>query len=133
MFVMGAMTDENMTGRAQIILVATGVGAMPMSRPQVVQDAEMEMALPVAAPAPATHGTEAALAHSLFAGAQPSTAWVMADAEEQRTSVREGLLGNPKQSPVEEEQFVSALPALSPDNLDLPAFLRRRRSVGPQK
>lgn len=130
MFVMGAMTDENMTGRAQIILVATGVGALPVIQTQIAKPAERELP---AASVKAPQTADAALAQSLFASAQPSTAWVMAEGEEPHHLPTEPLVGNPKQSLAEDEQFVSALPAMSPDNLDLPAFLRRRRNVGHQK
>ena len=121
MFVMGAMTDDNMTGRAQIILVATGVGTIPLPVP----------AEPAAEDAPA-------LADRLFANVQPAAAqpveWVIA--EDQRLPAGDGrpeaearLLGNPRPPAVDDQQLVAAgpAPALSSDNLDLPAFLRRRR------
>jgi len=125
-FVMGAMTDENMNGRTQIILVATGVGAMPMSRPEA-REPEVEMAIPLPARQAVADDAQAELAHSLFAGVQPTAAWVM-EADEQRATSQQRLVGNPKSTPDDEEQFVSNLPSMASDNLDLPAFLRRRRS-----
>jgi cell division protein FtsZ len=116
-FVMGAMTDESMTGRAQVILVATGVGSTPMPLPESRAPAAnvvyASQPNPVAQPAVVEPAPEPALAQSLFAAIQPnpkSVEWVVA----------------------EEPAFAAApalAPALSPDNLDLPAFLRRRRSL----
>jgi cell division protein FtsZ len=127
MFVMGAMTDENMTGRVQIILIATGVGATPLPEP----------ILPAAAatttPAPqAALDSQPDLAHSLFAGVQPPSGrpmeWVVAS--DSATPSEDKLVGNPKRSDIE-DPFVAATaaPVLSADNLDLPAFLRRRRGT----
>jgi len=110
--VMGVMVDENMTGRAQVILVATGVGAKPVS----VAPVEVVAEDPVTVPAPESATVpEPALARSLFANVQTNATqpveWLMA-----------------------EEHIVAGTPGptLSPDNLDLPAFLRRRRT-GPLK
>jgi len=110
--VIGVMVDENMTGRAQVILVATGVGAKPIS----VAPVEVVAEDPVTVPAPESATVpEPALARSLFANVQTNATqpveWVMA-----------------------EEHIVAGTPSptLSPDNLDLPAFLRRRRT-GPLK
>lgn len=116
LFVMGAMMDENMNGRAQVILVATGVGATPIVEgpARTVAVAGEPIGSPVASASPTP---EPALAQSLFAGIQPSTVepveWLVAD-------------GQP---------FLAAerVPAHSPDNLDLPAFLRRRRGPTPLK
>jgi len=103
--VFGVMVDENMTGLAQVILVATGVGAnpIPASRPETARDA----AEPDPAPAPEP---EPALARSLFAnaaGQAQSVKWVMP-----------------------EEAIVAGAPApaMIADDLDVPAFLRRRRA-----
>ena len=113
-FVMGAMTDETMTGRAQVILVATGVGSTPMPPLESRVPAEAAALLNNATrPVSVQPTPEPALAQSLFAAIQPNpkpVEWVVAD----------------------EPAFAAApvlAPALSPDNLDLPAFLRRRRST----
>lgn len=132
MFVMGAMTDENMTGRTQIILVATGVGAMPLPEPVTPIEAATVTPAPQTVTVP-----QSDLAHSLFAGVQQPAGrqmeWVVA--ADSRTHAEEKLIGNPKQGDPD-EPFVTAAsaPALTSDNLDLPAFLRRRRgSAAPLK
>ena len=127
LFVMGAMTDETMTGRAQVILVATGVGATPLPEPirSVAATSVNPFPQPVTVPQPD-------LAHSLFAGVQPPAGrqmeWVVAP--DSRNSAEKKLIGNPKQGDADEPFVAPApAPALTSDNLDLPAFLRRRRGT----
>lgn len=108
--VIGVMLDENMAGRAQVILVATGVGANPIPAAPVEAAVEEATAAPGAAAEPAPL-PEPALARSLFANIQTKhpqpVEWVMAD-----------------------EHIVAGTPGptMATDNLDLPAFLRRRRA-----
>jgi cell division protein FtsZ len=101
--VMGATIDPIMAGRAQAILVATGVGGTPSRVAQVEPPARVETAAP-SSPTP-----QETLAESLFANARS---------------------GPPAQSRqlewmVAEEPEV--IPTPIPDNLDIPAFMRRRR------
>lgn len=108
--VMGATLDESMVGRAQVIMVATGIGASdrklndaaPAAEPaDSARDAEMK--------AEAHPPAEAELAGSLFAALRPPDSrpleWVVTD---EPTAPR------------------------SPDNLDIPAFMRRRRLFAPR-
>lgn len=96
--VMGATIDEAMDGRAQVILVVTGVREMSLGDASAADQSEA----PQPAPAP-----EPALAGALFANVQPHAAqrleWVV-----------ENEVSSPTQS-------------IAPENLDLPAFMRRRR------
>ncbi len=101
--VLGATIDPIMAGRAQAILVATGVGDTPSRVVQVGPPARVETV------APSDPASQETLAESLFANArsgQPAQSrqleWVVAEEAE-------------------------AIPAPIPDNLDLPAFMRRRR------
>jgi cell division protein FtsZ len=108
-FIMGVMTDENMTGRVQITLVATGVGGIPIPEPLPRVDAVLAPASrPQAAASPAP---EPALAQELFAAVKPSSEWVMQE---------------------EPQLFVGSGPKTraNTDPMDLPAFLRRRNAGG---
>ncbi len=109
--VMGTMIDPIMAGRAQVILVATGVGDTPSRTTQASPEHSRKVEPParvetVSSSNPASSTT---LADSLFATArseQPAQSrqleWVVAEEAE-------------------------TIPAPIPDNLDLPAFMRRRR------
>ena len=113
-FVMGVMTDENMTGRVQIILVATGVGATPLPEPLPRVNAVLapkHLTHQAAEPAPTGADGEPALAQELFAGVKPNSEWVMAEDETQM------FVGQPVKS-------------RTTDPMDLPAFLRRRNATG---
>jgi cell division protein FtsZ len=145
MFVMGAMTDENLSGRTQIILIATGVGATPLTAPIQVVPSTDESAAMFQSTVPDANSADNDLAHSLFAGVQASqqtVEWVVAGErqrapanqlieDERKSRGEERLIGNPRPSIDDgDQQLVAAgqLSSLSPDNLDLPAFLRRRRN-----
>ncbi len=97
--VLGATLDESMTGRAQVILVATGVTPSQLR--------------PVSAPRQPEPQAETALAGALFANVQPpatrAVEWVVA--------------ADPQPDPEPESSPL----VMSPDNLDIPAFMRRRR------
>jgi cell division protein FtsZ len=108
-FIMGVMTDENMTGRVQITLVATGVGGIPLPEPLPRVDAVLA---PASRPqAAATPAPEPALAQELFAAVKPSSEWVMQ--EEPQLFVGSGAKARANSDP-----------------MDLPAFLRRRNAGG---
>jgi cell division protein FtsZ len=107
-FIMGVMTDESMTGRVQITLIATGVNGIPIPEPLPRSDAVLaprsrpQTAAPQAA-------VEPALAQELFATVQPASEWVMQD---------------------EPQLFVGAAgKSRTSDPMDLPAFLRRRNGT----
>jgi cell division protein FtsZ len=109
--VMGATIDPIMAGRAQAILVATGVGGAPSCAAQSSPERSRRVEPParVETVSPSSPTSPTTLADTLFATArseQPAQSrqleWVVAEEAE-------------------------AIPAPIPDNLDLPAFMRRRR------
>jgi cell division protein FtsZ len=105
--IFGAALDPMMTGRAQVILVATGFEKK--AAPESVRNAEAPAPAPARTPRPAPvqppTPQELHLADALF-----SQALVGADADDQ-------------------PWVPSEHPAAQTNNLDIPAFLRRRRSI----
>jgi cell division protein FtsZ len=125
--VMGATLDPMMTGRAQVILVATGVGgkAAPITPLLTVVD-RVKPAIAASTPAPASVPvTPESLAGSLFANvpAQPGPGpaeWVVAG----HGAGYRAEASEPTPSGISSELMPQIL---SPENLDIPAFMRRRR------
>jgi cell division protein FtsZ len=104
--IFGATIDPLMNGRAQVILVATGLGSQPLSQ---AAPAVAEVAIPHAAPTPTPPPlTEASAAH-------------LAEALFSRAAV--------PPSPLEHPWVVTDAPSPKSPDLDEPAFLRRRRSL----
>lgn len=101
--VFGATHDPLMTGRAQAILIVTGLEPAPAPAP--LAETRAEAPAPAAAPPPAEPPQSGALADALFSRA---------------------LSGSREDA---EPWAVSEPPAADPNNLDVPAFLRRRRSL----
>lgn len=109
--VFGTAFDATLNGRAQVILIATGFDTTPPVQPKVAQPAVAEAALPLHTarpvrkpeplPAATTH-----LAEALFSRAL-----------------------TPAEDSQDEQMFVTAPPAANPNSLDIPAFLRRRRTM----
>jgi cell division protein FtsZ len=111
--VFGTAFDDTLKGRAQVILIVTGFDAAPPVLPKVAQPVAVETALPLhtvrptparkpeALPAASTH-----LAEALFSRAL-----------------------TPTEDGQDEQMFVTAPPAANPNSLDIPAFLRRRRTM----
>jgi cell division protein FtsZ len=108
--VFGATVDKLMTGRAQVILVATGLEAPTVPAPvpaRVVTIAQSTPQSPALQPQPAGQ-----LAEALFTRAL-------------KTPVDE-----PAIEPVLAPSGASGMPGTGPlSNLDVPAFLRRRRTL----
>jgi cell division protein FtsZ len=108
----GATIDPVMAGRTQVILIVTGFSQTPT--PQTAQPAGAATFPPVpAAPALATPppAEPADLAEALFSRAVAAPAL-------------------PSSMPVQEAWYPRESPAATdPNNLDVPAFLRRRRSL----
>ncbi len=107
--VMGASIDPIMAGRAQVILVATGV--TPVESAPLLGPAATPKPVHVSAPQPESQET---LAETLFANIQQPA----------QSRQLEWVVAN---DPVGE-----AIPAPIPDNLDIPAFMRRRRLFTPK-
>ncbi len=106
--IFGATIEPLMNGRVQVILVATGLGRQPR---QKAMEAASEMVIrrptpaPVLAPAPLDEPPAPHLAEALF----------------QQASAASGPLQRP--------WVVTDAPASKVNDLDEPAFLRRRRSL----
>jgi cell division protein FtsZ len=108
--VFGTAFDQTLFGRAQVILIATGFDVTPPA--PITKPVPVEKPLPLhtvrpvpaspTAPAPAT----AHLAEALFSRAL-----------------------TPAEDSQDEQMFVTAPPAANPNSLDIPAFLRRRRTM----
>lgn len=107
--IFGATLDPLMTGRAQAILVATGLPELPTATPF----APRVVTLPAAAPK----------AHTPPTGAEPQPAGQLAEALFNRAL-------SPKPAEKDEPAWSgSEAHAPAGANLDVPAFLRRRRSL----
>jgi cell division protein FtsZ len=112
--VFGATIDPMMSGRAQVILVATGLGGQPLSdvmahasdvllrRPATSTDECTTHPMALAAEEPAVHLAEALFSQAIAGAQAPDEPWVVTGAP------------NPTQRL---------------NDLDVPAFLRRRRSL----
>ncbi len=104
--IFGATIDPMMNGRAQVILVATGLGSQPqLQAAAVAPEAIIHPAVP--APAP------------------------LAEAKEPRPHLAETLFNRAAApaSPLERPWVVTDAPSPKTHDLDEPAFLRRRRSL----
>ncbi len=105
--VFGASVDPSMVGRAQVILVATGFSQIGLPAP--VKTMTTPAAAPQPEPKPAVH--EANLAVQLFSRAVNTDPMAPAEPEAQPALA------------------ASEASAVNPNNLDIPAFLRRRRTI----
>lgn len=120
--VFGATLDETMMDRVQVILVATGVGGYVDEDAEAV--AEIELPHPAAAAeaaSPVMPARQPSLARSLFAAVQP---------------VPQPVIAMPQMMSVEHQpdwematEQIPSSPNFTPDNLDIPAFMRRRMSL----
>ncbi len=113
--VFGASMDASMQGRAQVILIATGF----------TQRAPEPRALPVITAVPTTTPTEpeAAPTPEPVAEAKPAP----------RVNLAQALFSQAMSAEPKVESFVAQEVQVNPNNLDTPAFLRRRRSIGDLK
>lgn len=111
--VMGATHDERMTGRAQVILIVTGLGALTL---EDVFPGVMTQASQGSEPLPIPQSTS-----------QPpsSVNCVQVTAYSQTSAYQD--LSSPNQTPP--ETTLMSTPNLHANNLDIPAFLRRRMRV----
>ncbi|MBL8093540.1 MAG: cell division protein FtsZ [Anaerolineales bacterium] len=113
--VFGASMDPAMQGRAQVILIATGfTQRAPEPRPLPVIAAQ-----PIEQPSE----TESAPAHESVAAAKPAP----------RVNLAQALFSQAMSPEPKAESFVAQEVTVNPNNLDIPAFLRRRRSIGDLK
>ncbi|MBI4769464.1 MAG: cell division protein FtsZ [Chloroflexi bacterium] len=112
--VFGATTDPTMAGKAQVILVATGVGGRPLE--EIVPGAEA-----LRQRAPAVPVMEAALAPRRLAHfTAPGAGRLPVEGP-----TRGAEAANP--APRQPVWVVAPDSGLDPDNLELPAFLRKER------
>lgn len=112
--VFGASVEPAMTGRAQVIMVATGVGGHTLEEVMSQQPLNRWRPEPVAAPAKADRPTPPA--------AEPIHAQEYAD-----VTAPPPEDGSADADPRQMHWVVAEPAAVVPDNIDIPAFLRRRR------
>ena len=120
--VFGATLDETMMDRVQVILVATGVGSYVEEDAEAVAEIELpHPAAAVGAASPVIPARQPSLARSLFAAVQP---------------VPQPAVALPQMMSVEHQpdwemaaEQIPSSPNFTPDNLDIPAFMRRRMSL----
>lgn len=112
----GVMTDPRMEERAQVILVITGLGAMPI-------EAAMPTRARVAEPEPARSSAEPVRMASIPTTAAATPAATQAPAPSVRSFTE--TVSPPMQSQMR-KQPASEISSPTPANIDLPAFLRRR-------
>ena len=115
--VFGASMDASMQGKAQVILIATGfTQRAPEARPLPVI-----AAVPAAMPAQAEAEPAPVEEHAVEAKPAP------------RVNLAQALFSQAMSAEPKTESFVAQEVTVNPNNLDIPAFLRRRRSIGDLK
>jgi len=119
--VMGTTLDPMMMGRTQVILVATGVSERIKTPREtatyVAAPSAMAPSVTAPTPVPVKPGS---LAGSLFANIPTPTT-----SQPDPTSAEWDV--------TESSEPISSAPVLSPENLDIPAFMRRRRLLASSK
>lgn len=116
--VFGATLDETMMDRVEVILVATGVGGYVEEDAEAAAEVELPQATAAAeAASPVMLARRPSLASSLFANVQ--------SAPQPAINSQSTFDANWEMT---EEQIPSS-PNFTPDNLDIPAFMRRRMSL----
>jgi len=119
--VMGVVNDDRMVNRAQAILIVTGIGARPIQ--EVLPGAERLKA------APAEQYSTAVINPAVSKTTSHSEVLPLANASQNATAgevdmdVQKMQLFTLPQQPISTESN----PLLTTENLDIPAFLRRRR------
>jgi len=120
--VFGATLDETMMDRVEVILVATGVGGYVDEEAEAVAEIEQPHSAAAAeAASPVMPVRQPSLARSLFANVQ---------------STPQAVINAPQMVDVEHQldwematEQIPSSPNFTPDNLDIPAFMRRRMSL----
>jgi cell division protein FtsZ len=123
--VFGTTLDETMTGRAQVILIVTGYDSAPEPTPEAV--VVQALVAPAARPdallgVDAIPASAAVIAPTSRPLAQPTHE--LADA-----LFRPAFNGTAVAEAEPQQIIVTEAKAINPNDLDIPAFLRRRRSL----
>ena len=128
----GATVDPVYTGRTQVILVVTGIetGSVEVLKPEVsfrrpVTPVRAPEPVAVEVPAAAAHA-KAHMAEALFTQAVAEQSWVVAEAPAPAVVAAVAASALP---PAPEPRNPAPAPVRDANSLDMPAFLRRRRSL----
>ncbi|MDW8327889.1 MAG: hypothetical protein RMK99_15110, partial [Anaerolineales bacterium] len=115
--IFGAAVDNTMLGRAQVILIVTGYDLPPLASEPLLPPEAIPASPAVLAPAPA----KAAFGANASEAPMVEPAGRLANALFSR-AIAAGTVA-------EETMVVTEPPTANPNSLDIPAFLRRRRTL----